>query len=213
MNFCEKIKELRKEKGLTQKELADKLQINFKNIGAWEQRRAEPCIADICLLADFFGCATDELLGHELHEKPIDKQHERSFNTLKTVDGTQNFYGGDEHKSVLKIAELRKRMGLTQTQLSVALGMSVKKLAAWEQNRAEPCVSDISLLADFFEVTIDELFGRKNRDVVSVDIKDVELFDEEKLLTDMYRVLSLHDRAELVGFAKGLVRYSANHEH
>lgn len=63
-----KLAEFRKEKGLTQKELADMLEMNFKKLGAWEQLRAEPNIADIILLADYFGCTTDELLGREVAE-------------------------------------------------------------------------------------------------------------------------------------------------
>lgn len=84
-----KLAEFRKEKGLTQKDLADQLNTNFKNIGAWEQRRAEPCIEDICLLADFFGCSTDELLGREPHSGAIDKRKEMRPSTLKLVNATE----------------------------------------------------------------------------------------------------------------------------
>lgn len=84
-----KLVELRKEKGLTQKDLAEKLGLNFKNIGSWEQGRAQPCIEDICLLADFFGCTTDELLGREPHASTaVDKRPELRPSTLKLVDAT-----------------------------------------------------------------------------------------------------------------------------
>lgn len=84
-----KLSEFRKEKGLTQVQLADALGMSVKKTAAWEQERAEPCIADICLLADFFGCTTDELLGREQHDGAIDKRKEMRPSTLKLVDATE----------------------------------------------------------------------------------------------------------------------------
>lgn len=66
-----KITELRKEKGLTQGALANKLNISVKKLGAWEQGRAEPSIEDLCLLASFFDCTLDELVGRLATEGPV----------------------------------------------------------------------------------------------------------------------------------------------
>lgn len=84
-----KLSELRKEKGLTQTQLSAMLDMSVKKMAAWEQCRAEPCIEDICLLADFFGCTTDELLGREPHSCAVDKRKEMRPSTLKLVDATE----------------------------------------------------------------------------------------------------------------------------
>lgn len=65
-----KITEFRKEKGLTQGALAERINISVKKLGAWEQGRAEPCIDDLCMLANFFDCTLDELTGRLLVDTP-----------------------------------------------------------------------------------------------------------------------------------------------
>ena len=60
-----------------------------------------------------------------------------------------------------KIAALRKGQNMTQEALARALGVSNQAVSKWEQ---EICCPDIVLLpqiADLFEITVDELFGRE----------------------------------------------------
>ncbi len=58
-----RIKELRKEKGLTQKQLAAAIQSTDKNIWAYENNFALPTIETLSKLADYFEVSTDYLLG------------------------------------------------------------------------------------------------------------------------------------------------------
>ena len=60
-----RIKELRIEKNLTQKEIAVKLGLTAHNIGDWERGKAEPSAFWLTKLADFFGCSVDYLIGRE----------------------------------------------------------------------------------------------------------------------------------------------------
>ncbi len=57
------------------------------------------------------------------------------------------------------IRELRKRKGLTQEQLAESIGISFQAVSKWENGITLPDVSTIPILAAFFEVSIDELFG------------------------------------------------------
>ena len=59
------LKELRVEAGLTQKELADKLNISVKTVSHWETGYCEPSISQLITLSDFFGISIDELAGKE----------------------------------------------------------------------------------------------------------------------------------------------------
>ena len=63
--FQEKIKELRKEKGLMQKELAQILQTTNSSISDWECGRSQPDLATLAKIALFFDVKTDYLLGLE----------------------------------------------------------------------------------------------------------------------------------------------------
>ena len=60
-----------------------------------------------------------------------------------------------------KIAELRKENGLSQRQLAKEIATSQANLSRWEQGLNEPSIIECWKIADFFDVTIDELCGRK----------------------------------------------------
>ncbi|HBW05480.1 MAG TPA: transcriptional regulator [Clostridiales bacterium] len=63
MNFQTRLKELRKEDGVTQKTLAAAIGTTLDCIGFWENGRSEPSISEIIALAKYFGVTTDYLLG------------------------------------------------------------------------------------------------------------------------------------------------------
>lgn len=58
-----RLEELRKQLGLSQNELAEKLHMTQQRISAYEKGKREPDINTITQLADFFGVSTDFLLG------------------------------------------------------------------------------------------------------------------------------------------------------
>ena len=58
-----RLKELRKEKGLLQADIAKVLSKTITCICDWERGRTEPSSEDLIKLADFFGCSLDYLLG------------------------------------------------------------------------------------------------------------------------------------------------------
>ncbi len=69
MDIGEKIKEIRTKKGLTQKELADKLNVTYQAVSRWENGDAEPSISTIKEMCGIFECPIDELLGMEKQEE------------------------------------------------------------------------------------------------------------------------------------------------
>ena len=60
--ISENIKNLRKEKGLTQKELADLLHVTAQAVSRWEQGDVEPSVDTISNMAKIFGVTTDEVI-------------------------------------------------------------------------------------------------------------------------------------------------------
>lgn len=69
--FSERLKRLRMEKGITQKELADRLHISRSTIAGYESLGKEPDGEKLCALADFFGVSVDYLLGGTDSREPI----------------------------------------------------------------------------------------------------------------------------------------------
>ena len=67
MEFNEKIQELRKQQGITQEELAERLFVSRTAVSKWESGRGYPNIESLKAIAKFFGVTIDELLsGDEL---------------------------------------------------------------------------------------------------------------------------------------------------
>ena len=65
MEFNEKLQELRKNKGLTQEELAEALYVSRTAISKWESGRGYPNIDSLKEISKFFSVTIDELLSGE----------------------------------------------------------------------------------------------------------------------------------------------------
>ena len=63
--FAIKIKEIRTEKGYTQKQLAEAIKTTDDSIYSWEKGRSQPSIEMLRALSKFFEVSTDYLLGLE----------------------------------------------------------------------------------------------------------------------------------------------------
>lgn len=63
--FGERLRELRKNKNLTQEKLAEQLSVNRDALAKWETDRSYPDVNIIKELATFFEVTTDYLLGRD----------------------------------------------------------------------------------------------------------------------------------------------------
>lgn len=61
--FGERLTELRKEKGYSQRELARQINISQATIARWEAKTQEPLADNILEVAIFFSVSTDYMLG------------------------------------------------------------------------------------------------------------------------------------------------------
>lgn len=85
MSIGEKIRELRLEKDLLQRELAEKIHIAANTLSQFESGKANPSYEVLTALADFFEVSTDYLLGRADDFGVIQIQAEKkSADTLST---------------------------------------------------------------------------------------------------------------------------------
>ena len=63
IRFCNNLKNARKESGLTQKQIADKLNVVESCYANWEQGRTEPNITTLRQLACILNVSVDELIN------------------------------------------------------------------------------------------------------------------------------------------------------
>ena len=85
MEFNEKLQELRKQKGLTQEELAEQLYVSRTAISKWESGRGYPNIDSLKAIARFFSVTIDELLSSDeilTIAEECQKQTEKRFRDL-----------------------------------------------------------------------------------------------------------------------------------
>lgn len=66
---------------------------------------------------------------------------------------------GMKTKINIRIKELRKELGLSQTDLAREVGASQDAVSLWELGKREPSVSELVKLAKFFNTTLDYLVG------------------------------------------------------
>lgn len=69
--IAEKIQQLRKQRGLTQQELADLIGVHVASIRGWEQGRYEPKGIRFNRLCDVLGISIDELTGHDFSKTRV----------------------------------------------------------------------------------------------------------------------------------------------
>ena len=65
MEFGEKLRSLRAKAGLTQLDIAEKLDVSAAAIGAWENGRAKPRLTKLGQLAELLGTSAADLMGEE----------------------------------------------------------------------------------------------------------------------------------------------------
>jgi len=82
---------LRKANGMTQKDLADRLNVSDKAVSRWERDENYPDLALLPVIADLFGVTTDELLRGERRTGDAAVSTERSERQLQYLVDTVTF--------------------------------------------------------------------------------------------------------------------------
>ena len=119
-----------------------------------------------------------------------------------------------------KIAALRKERHVTQTELAEYLFLVPQTVSKWEVGNGTPDIALLPRIADFFGISVDELFGRTALDrVIDLVLKYSVLRDEnsfreamdclhsQKLTIDSALENEMGDRAELESQKKTLEGY------
>ena len=96
------ISELRKEKKLTQKELAEKINVTDKAVSRWETGKGYPDVTSLVSLSDYFGVSANELLaGKRLAVEDIKETADE--NLISVIEQVQKNKKQQNHEKVKKI--------------------------------------------------------------------------------------------------------------
>lgn len=79
----------------------------------------------------------------------------------------------------IRIAKLRRRNDMTQTELADKMGVSFQAVSNWERGNSMPDISKLPLLAKVFNVSIDEILGEKSDLVEAAINNEIESYLEK----------------------------------
>ncbi len=79
------------------------------------------------------------------------------------------------------IRDRRRAMDLTQEQLAERLGVTCQSVSRWENGQTYPDIEFLPVLADLFEISLDELMGRTK---TAKEKRLSKLWDEGEAITD-----------------------------
>lgn len=137
MSFAEKLMELRKQKGWSQEELGDKLDVTRQTVSKWELGATTPEMEKLAAISDLFGITTDELIKGNtpqskfpteqtvvIHKKIREYRSKRTWRGMPIVHIAKNAKGvvaiGLRAKGIISIGLLS--MGLVSIGL-LSLGI------------------------------------------------------------------------------------------
>lgn len=82
MNIAGRIQSLRKNKGISQEELADKVGVSRQAVSKWESEQSVPDLERVIIMSEYFGVTTDYILkGME----PRKQSENKNFNTSQIL--------------------------------------------------------------------------------------------------------------------------------
>ena len=140
--FAERLYELMLEKSLNTPKLANELGICRTTLTRYLSGKTVPSLSTAIMLADYFSCALDYLLGSE-KESYYDK-----FKPCPPF--TKQF------------AFLLEHFGKTKTEVHEKAGITESLIYDWQRGTYAPTIYNVIKLAEFFDCSVDFVIGRGN---------------------------------------------------
>ncbi len=82
----------------------------------------------------------------------------------------------------MNLKEFRQRLNLSQAELSKRLNIPTTTLFNYELGKCEPSIETLIKMADFYNVTLDELVGRESETINLKYLSDNESYLIKKIL-------------------------------
>lgn len=96
MIFAEKLYQLRRQKGMSQEELADRLEVSRQAVSRWEMGATLPDAKNLIQLSGIFDVSIDYLLKDEMYED----RKESSFRQFETPAPKPDFFHSERNRQI-----------------------------------------------------------------------------------------------------------------
>ena len=118
MKLCEKLYELRRAAGLSQEELAERLNVSRQAVSKWENGAAQPELSKLVELSRLYGVSVDELLSLEEAEKGDAK-------AASSVDDSTPAPAQETLAAPKKVRRQKLLLGAAAVCLALAVGLAL----------------------------------------------------------------------------------------
>lgn len=112
-----------------------------------------------------------------------------------------------------KIQELRKQKNIKQEELAAELGVTAAAVSKWENGYTLPDILMLCALADFFEVTTDELLGRNTTQKQAIVVAETEELGQK--IADLVSKYKIQTNVILTDYevALAVVQFETEHKN
>lgn len=197
MDFGTKIKELREQSGLTQKQMSEILGVSKSNISKYESNAVEPSLETLKNYAIYFSISADYLLGVNTSAEQLSTK--TNISDGSTGEGHRYFFFFfDNLLRDTFVSRLKKAIaenGISIDEFSKIVSFDENKCNSYLNGENEPSLEDLLEISRVLDVSIEYLLGQSPRISTS----------ENKLL-NAFRKLNEDNQDILIGKVKELLK-------
>lgn len=191
-----RIKQLRKDSGLTQEALGKKLGVIKQTVSSWENNISEPNSEVLSKIASVFNVSVDYILGNDTFTDTSSPMQE------KKVKKRFFFFFFDNLRREIfanRIKAALSDIGLTEDEFKEQISVGYERATAFLTGEGEPTADDLIELSQFLDTSIDYLLGQIPK-----------LNREEKKLLNSFVKLDADRKDIIIGKTKELLIQQEN---
>lgn len=152
--FSENLKTLRKFYNMKQEELAQKSEIPRSSLSYYETGKSEPSLTSLVNIAGVFNIYIDDLVRMRLTNVALERGEIK-----RKISSDKIFISATVFSRSLK--KLRAKVNLNQKELAEKIGIGKSNISFYENGTREPTLGSLIKVANFFDVTIDDLVSEE----------------------------------------------------
>lgn len=139
MIFADKLVRLRKKSGMSQEELAERMNVSRQSVSKWESAQSVPDLEKILRLGELFGVTTDYLLKDEIEDEEFVGKDTSECNRKITLAEANEFL---ELRKRLRGVLLWRRSSISPRLRSLLYSAARRRCPSRRSQRTPPLCSE-----------------------------------------------------------------------
>jgi len=191
MKFGENLKTVRKNKKMSQEQLAEKVNVSRQSVSKWENGEAYPEMNNILELCKIFNCKLNDLVHADMSDiSSLDE--EIVMNVVKFNDKKQQ-----EVKSICNIIEMIGKIGKIVLIVAIPFLILASILVPYIVSNVLVVDDKISFKTDNIEIIDDN--DLKINGIVMVGL------DEDTTIDDIIKMFNNNSKGKIIGYFEGAI--------